>query len=100
MKMKYYIEHAVTREDVLRVINYALDKHTDEGLQISKDRSYLDTMSIRVRVMRVYAPLHDIEMWEPEQFTQHDKRQMAVMLKIVENCDKHIAYIRTQENKA
>ena len=85
------IEWALTNEDVLEVVDHAIKYHTDEGLMISDWPSGTDILDIRIRVMRVYAPLHDLEEWEPETLTKHQKKQLVVMRKILANCDKRRA---------
>ena len=88
------IEWARTNEDVLEVVDHAIKYDTDEGLRISDWQSGTDILDIRIRVMRVYAPLHDLEEWEPETLTKHQKKQLVVMRTILANCDKRRAELR------
>ena len=92
---KNCIESARTDEDILRVIDYAIKHNTNEGLNVDEIYlSYQDVRDIYVRVMRVYVPLHDLEEWEPETLTEHQKAQLTVMREILANCDKRRVQLR------
>jgi hypothetical protein len=94
---KNCIESAHTNEDVLRVIDHAIKCNTNEGLKVDEIYlSYNDVRDINVRVMRVYAPLHELEEWEPETLTEHQKKQLVVMREILANCDKRRAELRAK----
>ena len=88
------ISFARTNEDVLHVVNHAIKYNKSEGLAINNWLSDGDILDIRIRVMRVYAPLHDLEEWEPEVLTERQKKQLAVMRVILANCDKRRAELR------
>ena len=95
IQFKNCIEFARTKEDVLRVVDHAIRTGSKEGLEISERCSDPDILDLRVRVMRVYAPLHDLEMWEPATLTEHQKKQLVVLREIVANCDNRRAKLRT-----
>lgn len=71
-------------KDTLPAITRAMSAHKGHGLE-SQDNTW-DIRDTRIKAQRAIAYLNDLELWEPENFTEHNADQLAYLKDFVKSC--------------